>query len=156
MAFDKKFLEKGTNQSKTNYLPEIEYFRSNKQSFKYGEVVTITWKTINADKVELKPFGKADPIGSKSIKIFNFKEDKYMIELIAENTLIGRSTSSIISLTNNTYIELYNHFKNIILKENTSNADSIIYSYNNNYFDIITIISIIIFIILINIIYYSL
>lgn len=58
-----------SQNSGTNYTPEIEYFRSNKSSFEYDEEITFSWKIINADKATLKPFGAVPPIGQKPIEL---------------------------------------------------------------------------------------
>lgn len=94
-----------------NFTPEIEYFRSNKMYFEFEEAITFSWKTINADKVTLKPFGSVPPIGQKTYKIKDFKTSSITIELIAENSNIGRSIKSSLSLKNKTYQDLYSNFK---------------------------------------------
>lgn len=106
-----------SGQSGTNFTPEIEYFKSDKQSFRYQEEVTFFWKTINADKVVLRPFGTVPPIGNKTIKLKEFKDEFLTFELVAENSNIGRSTSSFLKLSNKTYKELYEHFKEKFNKE---------------------------------------
>ncbi len=94
-----------------NFNPEIEYFKVDKQTFEYDESVTFSWKTINADKVFLRPFGTVPPIGQKTYKIKDFKNPNLIIELIAENSYINRIIRNKLILNNRTYIELYNHFK---------------------------------------------
>lgn len=56
-----------------NFNPDIEYFKSSNQTFEYDEEITFSWKTINADKVILKPFGVVQLIGQKTYKIKDFK-----------------------------------------------------------------------------------
>jgi curved DNA-binding protein CbpA len=99
------------NSSGSNFNPDIEYFKSNKASFEYDEEITFTWKTINADKVILKPFGAVPPIGQKTYKIKDFKNSILTFELLAENTNIGRQVKAALSLSNKTYKDLYGHFK---------------------------------------------
>jgi curved DNA-binding protein CbpA len=106
------------SNSGINFNPDIEYFKSNKESFEYDEEVTFSWKTINADKVNLKPFGVVQPIGQKTYKIKDFKNTSLTFELIAENSNIGRQVKSSLTLSNKTYKALYVHFKDIIRKEN--------------------------------------
>ena len=105
------------NNSGTNFNPEIEYFKSNRQTFEYDEELTFSWKTINADKVILKPFGLVQPIGQKTYKIKDFKNTHLTFELVAENSNIGRHVKTSLSLTNKTYTDLYGHFKEILRKE---------------------------------------
>jgi len=116
-----------SKNSGTYFNPEIEYFKSNMQSFEFDEEVTFSWKTINADKVELKPFGAVLPIGQKTYKIKNFRNPLLTFELLAENSNIGRQIRSKITLQNRTYSELYNHFKTIIETNNSRNKAQ----YNN-------------------------
>ena len=94
-----------------NFTPEIEYFKSSIMYFEFDEAITFSWKTINADKVILKPFGSVPPIGQKTYKIKDFKTSSVVIELIAENSNIGRSIKASLSLKNKTYQDLYSQFR---------------------------------------------
>jgi len=98
-------------------LPSIEYFKCNKPVFEYDEEITFSWKTINADKVVLKPFGAVSNIGIKTYKIKNFKNPSLTFELIAENTNIGKQIISSLTLKNNTYQKLNKHFEEKIKKD---------------------------------------
>jgi hypothetical protein len=112
------------NNSGTNFNPEIEYFKSNKQSFEFDEEVTFSWKTINADKVVLKPFGTIPPIGYKTYKIKDFKNAILTFELVAENSNIGRQIKSTLTLSNKTYKDLYGHFKEQYRREEQSKSNN--------------------------------
>ena len=101
-----------------NFTPEIEYFKSNKMYFEFEEAITFSWKTINADKVTLKPFGAVPPIEQKTYKIKDFKTSSITIELIAENSNIGRNVKSTLRLKNKTYQDLHSHFKKEFEGEN--------------------------------------
>jgi curved DNA-binding protein CbpA len=105
------------NNSGAYFNPDIEYFKSNKNSFEYNEEISFSWKTINADKVILNPFGIVQPIGQKTYRIKDFKHKSVTFELIAENSNIGRQIKSSLTLTNRTYKELYIHFKKKIREE---------------------------------------
>lgn len=123
-AYDE--LRKNTSSAKQtnsgiNFTPDIEYFKSNKQTFEYNEEITFSWKTINSDKVILKPFGEVQPIGQKTYKIQNFRHPYFIVELVAENSNISRQVKSKITLTNKTYKDLYVHFKELIRKEEEHN-----------------------------------
>jgi len=107
-----------------NFTPEIEYYKSNKMHFEFDEAITFSWKTINADKVTLKPFGAVPPIGQKTYKIKDFKNPSIVTELIAENSNIGRSIKSSLTLKNKTYQDLYLHFKKEIEVENSRANDN--------------------------------
>lgn len=120
------------NNSGTNFNPDIEYFKSNKQSFEYDEEVTFSWKTINADKVVLKPFGTVPPIGQKTYKIKDLKNTRLTFELVAENSNIGRQIKSSLSLSNKTYKDLYVHFKGQFRREKHSNSNNYQNSSQNN------------------------
>jgi hypothetical protein len=86
--------------------------------FEFEEAITFSWKTVNADKVTLKPFGSVPPIGQKTYKIKDFKTPSIAIELIAENSNIERSIKSCLNLKNKTYQDLYSHFKKEFEGEN--------------------------------------
>lgn len=126
--YDRKLSSKNSSnntQSGYNFNPIIEFFKSSKADFEYDDEIVFTWKTINANKVIIKPFGEVQPIGHKAFKIKNFKKPNLIFELIAENTNINKQITQSISLTNKTYFELYNHFKKIIENESKkSGGDS--------------------------------
>lgn len=104
----------------TNFNPEIEYFKANLEEFEYDKEITFSWKTINADKVTLKPFGKVNIIDSKTYKVKDFINPTITFELIAENSNIRRSIKSSLKLSNKTYSDLYKHFKEKIEQEKHS------------------------------------
>ena len=117
-VYDEKSNIKGSRgYSGGNFSPEIDYFKSNKQAFSFNDEVTFIWKTINADRVILKPFGMVEPIGQRTYKLKDFKNPNLTFELIAENTNISRQIKSSLTLTNITYGELYLHFKSKIKQE---------------------------------------
>ncbi len=95
----------------SNFNPEIEYFKVNKPEFEFGQELTFSWRTINADKVTLKPFGPVPSIGEKTYKINDFKTPSLTVELIVENTNINRSIQATLVLKNKTHQDLYNDFK---------------------------------------------
>ena len=109
-------------KDEVNFDPYIEYFKSNKQAFDYDEEITLSWKIINADKVQLKPFGMVSPSGQISYKIKDFKNSHMIFEIIAENSNIGRKIKTSLTLSNNTYKDLYRHFGNKIRNEEKSNG----------------------------------
>lgn len=94
----------------TNFSPEIAFFKTDKASFEYGEDVTFSWKVLNADEVEIRPFGKVAPVGSKTYKIKNFKNPTVSFEIVARNTFIERECKKSLTLGNRTYEEQRRHF----------------------------------------------
>ncbi|MCB9033885.1 MAG: J domain-containing protein [Chitinophagales bacterium] len=107
-----------------NFHPEIEYFKSNLSEFEYDKEITFNWKTINADKVNLNPFGEVNSIDSKTYKIKDFLNPAMTFELVAENSNIGRVVKSTLTLSNKTYNELYKHFKFKIQQEEWRSSQS--------------------------------
>ena len=79
--------------------------------------MTFYWKTLNADKITLRPFGIVQASGQKTYKIKDFKNSELSFDLIAENTNIDRKVTSIIKLKNNTYGDLYQNIKSKIENE---------------------------------------
>ena len=112
-----------------NFNPIIEFFKVNKSSFEFDEEITFSWKTINSDKVTLKPFGIVQPIGQKTYRIKDFKNSVLNFELIAENTNIGRQTSQALKLNNKTFQDLYAFFLNMIENERKTETNR---DYSNN------------------------
>lgn len=97
-----------------NFDPIIDHFKSSHVSFKFEDEITFSWKTINADKVYIRPFGSVRPIDQKTYKIKDFKNPTVSFEITAENSNTGRYAKQILILNNKTYQELYNHFQKII------------------------------------------
>lgn len=129
-GYDNKFSSYKTTEKANNgynFDPVIEYFKANKQTFEFEEEITFSWKTINSDKVTIKPFGTVQPIGQKTYKIKDFKNSVVSFELLAENTNIGRQTRHSIKLSNKTFQELYAYFRNLIEAEKSSKQQE-----NNN------------------------
>lgn len=112
-----------------NFEPVIEYFRANKTTLEFEEEVTFSWKTINADRVTLTPFGAVQPIGQKTYRIKDFKNSKITVALTAINTSIGKQISQSICLNNKTFDDLYAFFKQLIDSENNSKKKQHSYSY---------------------------
>jgi curved DNA-binding protein CbpA len=91
----------------SNFVPSIDFFKANKDSFEYDEPITFSWRTINSNKVTLKPFGEVSPIGQKTYLIKNFKNKTLTFSLIAENINIEKEVSSSIEIRNRTFEEFY-------------------------------------------------
>lgn len=89
-----------TERNINTFIPIIEFFRANKAAFEFDEDVTFSWKTINSNKVTLKPIGIVPPIGQKTYKIKNLKNSSLTFDLIAENTNITRYVLSTLILSN--------------------------------------------------------
>lgn len=130
-AFSNKMNYESTNRG-YNFDPIIEYFETNKTQFEFDEEITFRWKTINSDKVTIRPFGVLQPIGQKTYRIKDFKNPFLNFELIAENTNTKRQVKSKISLKNRTFQEQYSFFKKIIESENSINRENKQDTKNNN------------------------
>ena len=131
-SYDNNF-SNGKPEEKTNngynFDPVIEYFRANKASFEFDEEITFSWKTINSDKVYIKPFGAVQPIGQKTYKLKDFKNSVLTFELVAENSNINIYIRQSITLNNKTFQELYIYFKQIFENENNSKSNN---AYNSS------------------------
>ena len=78
-----------------NFLPHIEFFNVDKNHFEYDKSITFSWRTINADKVILKPFGEIEPIGEKTYKIKDIKNEYLTFELYATQDSSNKCNSLI-------------------------------------------------------------
>lgn len=100
-----------TYQQEQSYIqPIIEYFFVDKIYFRPGDVVMITWNTLYADSVELRPFGFVAAQGIKKIKI-NQSNPFIEINLIALNQTSRRYYTSKITLENVQYSPSKNNSK---------------------------------------------
>jgi curved DNA-binding protein CbpA len=148
----------GQTTNYSTFTPEIEYFRANKNSVEYEEEITFSWKVINADKVTLKPFGKVNPIGEKTVKLKDFKNEILVFKILAENTVIARSAESILEIKNSTYDEIYQNIKaSISAKEEkpdknktTTNSSTQEFDSHEGYITLILVAIISFFLIVIN------
>lgn len=68
--------------------PKIIYFKSDKQQVVVGETATLSWRTENAEEVEISEIGSVETMGYEEVK--PYKDTEYM--LIARNTA-GKTTS---------------------------------------------------------------
>lgn len=122
--YDREKNNTNTSNYATNFQPKIDYFRTNKNEFEFGEEVTFSWRTINANKVTLYPFGVVEPIGQKTYKINNFKEPSLSFKLIAENTNISKTVENSLSIKNKTYNDFYNQVKKDINNKDSKKEDT--------------------------------
>lgn len=113
----KKASSPASPQKTTTSAPVIEFFRTDKTAFAYGDAVTFYWKTSGANKVVIKPFGQVPATGEKTYRLKDFKNPTLSFELLAERTGSGKQVKATIALHNTTYQELYQFFKRKILEE---------------------------------------
>lgn len=107
-----KTTQKTSTYSHTNnFLPIIEFFKSDSNEFEYDKEIQVSWKTINADFVIIKPFGNVEPVGAKKYKFKNLNSKTLIFEITATNTYINKSVTSSIEVTNKTYSEFYEKVK---------------------------------------------
>lgn len=118
--YDLKGNEPYINEKKhtSNFLPVIDFFRANKEEFEYDEMITFSWRTINANKVIIAPFGNVEPIGQKTYHIKDIKNRTLMFSLVAENTNIEKRVETSLTLRNKTYHDFYKIVKIDIETEN--------------------------------------
>lgn len=108
---------KSYNKTESNNEPIIEYFFCNKKEFINGGEITLSWRTSNADVLEIKPFGKIESAGNKTYKINNFEKELLVIELIARNSKTLKYTTKKIFLKNILFNET-------IIKSNTKKENN--------------------------------
>ncbi len=80
--------------------PEILLFASDKETFIEGDTIELTWKTKNADKVFIKPFGELKANGGKIFKLKNFNKPELEIKLTATNSLSEQEVTKTVRLKN--------------------------------------------------------
>ncbi len=106
--YDLKYSNKSESSTDNyNFLPEIEFFNTNKSEVYIGEEISLSWKTINANDVKIIPFGEVKPIGSALYLVRHTKAKEFTFKIIASNTNIGRSVEKTINLKNLTYKEIF-------------------------------------------------
>ena len=103
MSRNNNSFKEATNNNNQNFVPSIEYFYSSASAFKVGDEITFSWKTINANRITIRPFGQVQPIGQKTYRITNCETAKLTIELLAENTDASLHDWSSMALINNSF-----------------------------------------------------
>lgn len=73
-------------KQKVNISPTIKTFYCDNAEFSIGDIVTFTWEVINADVVELRPFGKVENSGTKKIRITEVSTN-LLVELFCYNSV---------------------------------------------------------------------
>lgn len=101
--------------------PTIEYFNCSKFEFDIYEEITFSWKTNGADIITLNPFGQVTAIGSKTVRFKYWKTEILTVELLVENTFIGKKCKSTMTFDNRSYKEP--QFKRIIENESKAKGD---------------------------------
>lgn len=83
-----------------NKTPVITYFETDKDSFEEGESIKLSWRTANADKVIIKPFGEVEKTGIKIFKPKNFNKKILSVSLQATNSLFDETVSKTLKIKN--------------------------------------------------------
>lgn len=83
-----------------NKTPVITYFETDKDSFEEGESIKLSWRTANADKVIIKPFGEVEKTGIKIFKPKNFNKKILSVTLQATNSLFDETVSKTLKIKN--------------------------------------------------------
>ncbi len=104
-------LAKNTNKQQTtaknNFVPVIEIFIVNPPQVYSGEVITVSWKAFNADKITINLIGEVEAQGKTTIRLNNLNANEFAeIKITATNTYINKATEKIIQVANKTYFEI--------------------------------------------------
>jgi curved DNA-binding protein CbpA len=100
------------NTTKNNFVPVIEVFTANPSQVYSGEVITISWKVFNADKITINLLGEVETQGENTVRLNNLNANEFAeIKITATNTHIGKSTEKVIRVANKTYLEIKEKLK---------------------------------------------
>ena len=104
-------LAKNTNKQQTtaknNFVPVIEIFTVNPPQVYSGEVITVSWKVFNADKITINLIGEVEAQGEATIRLNNLNANEFAeIKITATNTHINKATEKVIQVANKTYLEI--------------------------------------------------
>lgn len=109
--YDRSKAQQSSNGQKSNLnVPQIVFFKCNKESFKYDEEVVFLWEVKNADVVSILPIGLVVSKGQLKHNIKDYKNESIKFELLAENSQTKQKISSILVLTNVTHLEMRDYF----------------------------------------------
>lgn len=80
---------------------KINYFNTNKNSYKAGETATFFWEVENAETVELIPYGIVQSKGIQTITVPLNTSGVFTVRLIATNRALGSILEQKINLSDN-------------------------------------------------------
>lgn len=90
-------------QQKQDPDPSIEFFLSDKSYFYTGDTITFEWKTLHADKVQIRPFGVMLSSGSKAFRLTNFNKEYLTVTIEATNFRLNKTVYKTIQLINRSF-----------------------------------------------------
>jgi curved DNA-binding protein CbpA len=113
-----KNANKQQTTAKNNFVPVIEVFSVNPQQVYSGEVITVSWKVFNADKITINLIGEVEAQGETTLRLNNLNANEFAeIKITATNTHINKATEKVTQVANKTYLEIKDRVKEEI-KEN--------------------------------------
>ena len=86
LSLQQEVENKYSNDNSFSQRPEIIYFTSSDYKVKVDDIVTLSWRVLNADSIYIEGLGNLDSQGSKKIRIRNFRNGKCCFDLIASNS----------------------------------------------------------------------
>jgi len=85
---------------KIRLVPVINYFRANADTLKYGEKISLDWKTTNADLLVIEPLGKVEATGSREFQQKDQGNKDVVFTLKATNSISGERLSRTLIIKN--------------------------------------------------------
>src|SRR5690554_2134944 len=121
--YDSKFQDfiNGEQLWYTRSSPVIEYFNVDKQSVFNGEIIKLRWKTYNADRVFIQPFGVVAESGEKSYRLNDIKQEKLLITLEALNIKSGKTIREVLEVDNTSFVQNSAEFQNVYEEDGDPN-----------------------------------
>ncbi|TAH18499.1 MAG: hypothetical protein EAZ08_11460 [Cytophagales bacterium] len=99
--------QKDSNIDMKSLFPIIESFSVSPKAIYGGEMVEISWKTFNADKITISMIGDTTSQGAKSVRVNNLNASEYVtIKITALNTHNGKSLERTEQILNKAYEEI--------------------------------------------------
>lgn len=93
-------IDKSIDNESMDQNPKIIYFEANTDSFVEGDTIELIWKTRDADKIIIKPFGELEISGTRLFKLKNFNKPELVIKLTATNSISGKEITKTVRLKN--------------------------------------------------------
>lgn len=84
--------------------PMITVFEASKKSIREGDPITLRWKTVHANEVNIDCIGQVETEGTKTVRLpMIYNKEKIVIELRAKNTFIKEELKKKITIKNKSY-----------------------------------------------------
>lgn len=99
-TYDRMLEREQAGNMKSQVVPTIKQFHTNKNKAIKGEEIILSWRTMDSDLVKIHPFGLQKAFGEKHFTMDDFDENgKFSIIINATNSFLNKTVAQRITIT---------------------------------------------------------